>query len=538
MRKTILLFMSMFFVLGTAMAQDKGDNTEPATFGLKTVTPGDGASVTKVERIQFEFTKDVAVTMPEAGIEVKNTQTNEVYKLTRLYENEYMPKSYVILEFEQIMAEGKDGKEELTNQVITTPGAYTYTIPAGMIKSADGKAFAERTFTFSIVGTFPIDGCSPLEANKYEKVDLTFSKEIAQVANLSKLYVMDTYYYSPVAYVNGYTISEDKKTVTLTFDNAITEEGWYDFPIPEGTFISADGEINAYADFWLNVVDLTPAFMTNWENGSKVQELGNLEITFKNVNEVKLVENGPKVAAYLPSGSDIEGTATLAEGKITVSFGQLTEEGEYVFVIPAGMFTMDGVPNEVRELTVTLFTFEITPLKVVSVTPEVGEVDSISKIVVKYNQIVSPSYNENWQMISQQIMLTCGEQQYILSYAPESWSATDEMVYLVNAEWNGYEYVSTPVVAAGTYTLNLADIVVDHAGEEYIDEWGYPNTVWHSKGKSCEGTCTWTIKEGSAIKAINATESEQTIYDLLGRRVQKITGAGIYIVNGKKVVIK
>ena len=530
--------MSMFFVLGTAMAQDKGDNTEPATFGLKSVTPGDGASVTKVERIQFEFTKDVAVTMPEAGIEVKNTQTNEVYKLTRLYENEYMPKSYVILEFEQIMAEGKDGKEELTNQVITTPGAYTYTIPAGMIKSADGEAFAGQTFTFNVVSTFPIDGCSPLEANKFEKFDLTFSKEIAEVTNLSNLYVKDTYYYSPVAYVNGYTISEDKKTVTLTLDNAITEEGWYEFPIPEGTFISADGEINAYADFWLNVVDLTPAFMTNWENGSKVQELGNLEITFKNVNEVKLVENGPKVAAYLPSGSDIEGTATLAEGKITVSFGQLTEEGEYVFVIPAGMFTMDGVPNEVRELTVTLFTFEITPLKVVSVTPEVGEVDNISKIVVKYNQLVSPSYNEEWQMISQQIMLTCGDQQYVLSYAPDSWDVTDEMVYLVNAEWNDYEYVSTPVTAAGTYTLNLADIVVDHAGEEYIDEWGYPNTVWHSKGKSCEGTCTWTIKEGSAIKAINATEGEQTIYDLLGRRVQKITGAGIYIVNGKKVVIK
>ena len=522
----------MFFVLGTAMAQDKGENTEPAAFGLKMVTPGDGASVTKVERIQFEFTKDVAVTMPEAGIEVKNTQTNEVYKLTHLYENEYMPKSYVILEFEQVMAEGKDGKEELTNQVITTPGAYTYTIPAGMIKSADGEAFAERTFTFSIVGTFPIDGCSPLEANKYEKVDLTFSKEIAQVANLSKLYVMDTYYYSPVAYVNGYTISEDKKTVTLTFDNAITEEGWYDFPIPEGTFISADGEINAYADFWLNVVDLTPAFMTNWENGSKVQELGNLEITFKNVNEVKLVENGPKVAAYLPSGSDIEGTATLAEGKITVSFGQLTEEGEYVFVIPAGMFTMDGVPNEVRELTVELFTFAITPLEVVNVTALTDADGNFAAVRVEYNQDVALAYDESYQTISTNINLLDAEGNAINlmeCYNPSLPYSTLEYVVggAYDEDWN---LLSNPITESGTYTLDLSQIVVQYA---------YDPGTWTYKAQGAyEGVVTLAYTNTSAIKAINTTQGEQTIYDLLGYRVQKITGAGIYIVNGKKVVIK
>lgn len=35
-----------------------------------------------------------------------------------------------------------------------------------------------------------------------------------------------------------------------------------------------------------------------------------------------------------------------------------------------------------------------------------------------------------------------------------------------------------------------------------------------------------------------ATETEQVIYDLTGRRVDEITKAGIYIVNGKKIVVR
>ena len=90
----------------------------------------------------------------------------------------------------------------------------------------------------------------------------------------------------------------------------------------------------------------------------------------------------------------------------------------------------------------------------------------------------------------------------------------------------------------GVYTLNLADIVVDHAAEEGIDEWGYPATIWHAKKQSCAGTCVWTVTGGSNVEKIEVAAGEQVIYDLLGRRVEKITGAGIYIVNGKKMIVK
>ena len=201
------------------------------------------------------------------------------------------------------------------------------------------------------------------------------------------------------------------------------------------------------------------------------------------------------------------------------------------------MFTMDGVPNEARELNVTLFTFTVTPLEVVSVTPQVGVVDTLSRIVIEFNQEVTLTYDENWQQISREIALTCGDKVYTLTYNSMS-NLSNKIEYLVNAQWTGYEYESTPITEAGTYTLNLADIIVDHAAEDYVDEWGYPNKMWHEKGKHCEGTYTWTISGDNAIKVVAPEAGEQVIYDLLGRRIEKITGAGIYIVNGKKVVIK
>ena len=42
----------------------------------------------------------------------------------------------------------------------------------------------------------------------------------------------------------------------------------------------------------------------------------------------------------------------------------------------------------------------------------------------------------------------------------------------------------------------------------------------------------------TGIESVNNESSEKVIYDLTGRRVETITKAGIYIVNGKKIIIK
>ena len=531
----------MFLALGTSMAQDKGDGKDEGNvaFGLEYSSPYDGENVFTVYNIRLKFNKDVVATLPEGGIDVKNNTTGEVVKITRIDNNEWLQKSEVVFLFEQkSVYDEKEGKEQLQDQYIDKPGKWSYTVPAGCIKSVDGEEFAEQTFTFTIASSMEIESISPAEGvTTLDKIEITFPKPIASVET-SKLSILDNYWEPVANFKNEVTYSDDRKTVTLELDAPITTPGTYNLDIDEGVFTSEDGAINEYKSVVFEVIDPNPSFATNINHGDRVKELGNLEITFKNVANVEIV-NKNAVQVLTPSESQVTGEANKEGNKIVVTFPQqFTEEGRYTFYIPAGTFKMDGVANEEREISVELYTFTITPLEVVSVTPVAGPVNQLDKIVVEFNQTVTPSYDENWQQISYQIVLKGDKKDYTLTYAPSSYTASNKMEYLVNAEWSGYEYASTPITEAGTYTLDLANIIVDYADESYVDEWGYPNTRWHGKNGCCRGTYTWTIGD-TAIEEVKGENGEvKTIYDLTGRRVENITNAGIYIVDGKKVLVK
>ena len=634
MKRFTLFLMSVFCILGTAMAQE--------ALTLVKATPADGATVATVEYIQLEFSKEVEVTLPEGGIAVTNEDTKEVYNLTSY--NQWTPKHIVLLSFEQkenekgdmeqnlpkdagtytytfpagciktadgeeftqtltftidnpfallysnlsssapvsqvsniqhqfskeitvtlpdepIIIKHSEGKEEFKISkgevygqlavfsvestkdenvtAITTVGTYSYTIPSGVITSVDGEAFPETTFTFTVAEPFEIVSVSPQETTKLDKIEIKFSAPVANVKTPHGLCLVDKYW-TPVAGVtikDEVTFSDDRMTAILELDNPITAIGTYNLDIYNGIFTSESGVGNEYGSYLISVIDPTPVFVLNYNEGDRVKQLGDLEITFKNVNEVKLVEGADPVVVYIPGDSEIEGTATLSGNKITVSFGELTEEGVYTYAIPAGFFTMDGVENEERSVSVELYTFTITALEVVSVTPVEGAVDQLDKIIIEFNQNVALSWDENWQQISQQIVLKGEDKDYTLTYNPTS-NLGKTLEYLVNAQWTGYEYAVTPITAAGKYTLDLSQIVVDHAGESYIDEWGGNNIMWHSKNQVCSGSKEWTINGSTGIDEVKGENGNlKAIYDLTGRKVEVPT-KGIYIIDGKKVFVK
>ena len=119
------------------MAQD---DSEALT--LLNMKPANGEVVTVVNYVQMQFNKDVVVTFPEGGIGIKNKETGDVINLTR--RNEWTDLNLVIFMFEQKSVVDKEGKEELVEQYISTPGTYSYTIPAGCIKSSEGEESHSR----------------------------------------------------------------------------------------------------------------------------------------------------------------------------------------------------------------------------------------------------------------------------------------------------------------------------------------------------------------------------------------------------------
>jgi hypothetical protein len=74
----------------------------------------------------------------------------------------------------------------------------------------------------------------------------------------------------------------------------------------------------------------------------------------------------------------------------------------------------------------------------------------------------------------------------------------------------------------GTYTFAIpAGLIKATDGEEFAGE-----------------TFTFTVVVPTGIENIDAEVENDVIYDLSGRRITEITRPGIYIVGGKKVLVK
>ena len=339
-------------------------------------------------------------------------------------------------------------------------------------------------------------------------------------------------------YVNG-----------LIYPTGLDVPGIYTMTIPAGTFVSAQDNSIAIAETTLtfNVVAPKPKWWTDYDYATTVREFETITIGFENVNELKLNEDVAPML-FTAAGSEYTGTAELVkevdekEGKTTyrirVSFGEkFSEEGQYYVVIPAGMFTMNNeVSNENKQITLEILApVEVTPLEFVSITPAEGNVNEIGAIVITFNQQVGFVYDENWQVVGRDIYLTDANGNTITLSQTGSYMVgynQIEYAYLgdepqMNEYWF---YQAVPITTSGTYTLDLSQILVTY---------GYDNVSYsYSASGSVEKTITWTIGDDTAVEGIEAEAENAEIYDLTGRRVEKITNAGIYIVNGVKKVIK
>lgn len=344
------------------------------------------------------------------------------------------------------------------------------------------------------------------------------------------------------------TISPANKTILrFNFPQQIIETpGTYTLVVPAAVIKSSDGKKVYYGDTFTFEVEgpgvplcyTMPVSME--ESGSALEELEKITFYFQYAKSIELHEIEAKIELTCGE-TKYEGTATKVDDKIEITFGQKFEEnGSYSVVIPAGLFTMVGnretITNE--EMTLTYIVNKDAPLEVLEVIPATGKLDSIDQISIKFNKNVNATkdiivlYDENNNEI--QLGLISDENATDLSvvvYKPLKEFVDDAAVY-------------EAITADGTYLFDLSQVVV-----------AYKN---NSQTGYCDGIYTWTIGESgnegegnegegnegegnegeSAIDDVEAEDAEDVIYDLTGRRINEITEAGIYIINGKKVLVK
>ena len=404
---------------------------------------------------------------------------------------------------------------------IETPGTYKVVVKSGVILSADGtKEYKGGEFEFTVAER-------AVEISPSAEDGFCYNETYENVADFSEFVITVKYAKSDVVINNdvkatmktGETVYEAAVTVaksgttqyiTLAFDGEFAE-GRYTIDVPAGLF-TVDGTANeAYAQSSFTYrkpqLEITRDFDT-W--GSYLDVVWNMPkgaiITIANAESVEVDET--KVATIAVGESVYNSTLSWYYDNwsnayyIELTFEDFFAEdfefvkGDYTFTLPAGLYTVNGVANEEAVKAYTYGDPIIEEFTVTNVLPASGStLESIDAISISFSNNAKPDF----------LPVTCGDKTYY--FVPMSG------VY-VPVDLMSYE----PIVLTepGTYTLDLSEL----------------------NGLTGNKVFSWTIADPTAIEDIDAEVENDVIYDLTGHKIEKITKPGIYIVNGKKILVK
>ena len=443
-----------------------------------------------------------------------------------------------------------------------------FTLFMTLFIAATMNIFAQEESKLELVRTNP---STTEEIEGIGSVDFTFSENVEIVTDIvkyleikdsennvvAKVSLENVYIWNQDVYPNVMPIdtiwheyTDEKTGETIKYEEYVYADlsipGIYTMTIPAGVFVSAQDNSITLPETKLqfNVVTPKPSWYSDFDYTSQTREFEKITIGFQNADKVVCndIEEKPMLMNF-DSGATYEGNVTLIEevdekdGKTTtrieISFGEkFTEEGNYHVMIPAGLFTMnDEVSNEEKVFEFEILApVEVIPLEISNVEEFTGENGQYEKFIITFNQNVILAQDENWQPISSVI--------YLKDKDGNEYKLTEN--YNWNLGWNQLEYICggydenwnmifEPITAVGTYILDISQIVV---------EYGYDaaSNIYNAQGY-CEGIYTYEIAD-TAIEGIDADAENAEIYDLTGRKVEKITNAGIYIVNGVKKIVK
>lgn len=200
-------------------------------------------------------------------------------------------------------------------------------------------------------------------------------------------------------------------------------------------------------------------------------------------------------------------------------WGSITEHGTYMLLIPAGYFTVTTDAGDVlsEEIVVSpLYVGELPKLAYVDANPANGSaVQILNEISVLFNRGILPPNQIEFERPLTILDKDNNTVSSITFVMTESVTETKVATFTVD----------NPITVAGEYSLTIPAGYCTAANGDKHDEITLSFVV--------DGTYVDT-----AVEDVDAENGEQVIYDITGSRIKSITAPGIYIVNGKKVLVK
>ena len=409
----------------------------------------------------------------------------------------------------------EDGKATITNAL----SSYTFNYSSSY-KNFDTQASNAVLPTLYKLGEYPTMTVTPANWEtipSFEKVTITCESGI-QYNETDENYPYYTigWDYTPFEFNNVVVVNEN--TIELTFNNAIEDNGDYRVVLPEGLFIlnpnglampSAKTQCT-YTVENPNVLEVIYATPDNFATVKSIEYLY-FEYSQNIIDQVEGAvitnekgEEFPLTVTY----TDEWGGSCPYNALCLKTAEPITAAGTYPFVLKKEYAYTDAGVRLTEDITYK-FTL-VEGLKITGSTPADGaEVEAIEEILIEFNQDII-CYAEAFMLAGDN-----GEEYNLLpAETAKDGSELPFNVVRIVAE--------TPITAAGTYTL-------------YINEWTIVNSSWETLS---EQTLTFTITGTTGIEKVDTEAEKDVIHDLTGRKIETITKAGIYIVNGKKVLVK
>lgn len=315
----------------------------------------------------------------------------------------------------------------------------------------------------------------------------------------------------------------DENTVEFSFKRPIKNNEEYKVVIP-ANLITIDP--NGFAQKNKEIIirytvinkDILELNIANPANNDTIRNLQYLYFEFNqeitpNIDATTVIKDGKGNEFPLSiSKKDAWGENCQDNALCLMTESPITTPGEYQFVLKQSyVCAKDSAELTIQGDLTYIFTVEES-LKIEKITPN-SEITykSVNEIVFNFNKLATSNIAT--------IVVTDSESN---SYNFNKVTTEEES--------NSFTFVTeTPITTTGTYTFTIAD------NSFYCEN---KHSDMNEIESIAETKFTFNVDSVTTIENIEANKEASETYDLAGRRVNEITNAGIYIVNGKKTVVK
>ena len=374
------------------------------------------------------------------------------------------------------------------SQKVSTPGEYTLVIPEGLItRASDGKPYSgELAVTITAPEAIVVKSVSPSEdIYSLKTIELTFNKEIVLVENAPAVQLAnnaDEVEATGICTANG-------KVLTVVLDTEIKTPGEYTLVIPEGVVVGA-----AIGDAFSGEVVITVEEFDVYEP----RNVGNKTRTDRNINSISLSSAFHGASSYELTAAD--------KGLDYVNLVK-SEEPVY-FVVAPGETVTPSVDAAGSWVHFFVFVDKEGDGFTAGVDAD-GYTPTGDLVAYSFYNNDSASDELGWNSIGQSISGDNRNKPTIPAFtAPEE---------------------------AGVYRLRFKQdwCNIDPQG----DADGKFGDFKQNGGQIID--LLLTVTDNTGIENVKGENGKVNgIYDLQGRKLERISAPGIYIVNGKKKVVK